>query len=200
MRPSAPAVAARPSLNRTTALTASSWKRSTCSAALRASDQRIAVESKLPEIAVCPSDEIASARTGPPWPRNCAKADVIPSEESASSAAQIRNAAQRCLRGESIRDPMGCLSSRLQFDRSPERCKGFTGDQPIPETASALDLIVGRDSTLPRQAVDDLRTEYRDELTAMRVRPLRRVTTLLWDARFTLVTTLLAGGVEQERT
>jgi tungstate transport system permease protein len=30
-------------------------------------------------------------------------------------------------------------------------------------------------------------------LTAMRVGPLARVTTLLWDARFSLVTTLLAG-------
>src|SRR5256885_12450930 len=64
MRPSAPAVAARPSRSRTTALTASAWNRSTCSAALRVNDQRIAVESKLPEIALCPSDEIASAISG----------------------------------------------------------------------------------------------------------------------------------------
>ena len=28
--------------------------------------------SKLPETASLPSGEIASARTGPPWPRNCA--------------------------------------------------------------------------------------------------------------------------------
>src|SRR5260370_15162023 len=92
MRPSAPAVAARPPLSKTTALTASEWKRSTCSAALRASDQRIAVESKLPVTAVCPSDEIASARPGPPWPRNCAKAPVTPSGRIVSRAAQVRNA------------------------------------------------------------------------------------------------------------
>jgi tungstate transport system permease protein len=54
-------------------------------------------------------------------------------------------------------------------------------------------LVLPIIAALTRQAVDDLWTEYRDELTAMRVGPLRRVTTLLWDARFTLVTTLLAG-------
>src|SRR5258705_4226359 len=91
MRPSAPAVAARPPLSSTTALTASAWKRSTCSAALRASDQRIAVESKLPVMAVCPSDEIASARTGPTWPRNCPMAVVTPSGRIVSRAAQVRN-------------------------------------------------------------------------------------------------------------
>jgi tungstate transport system permease protein len=46
---------------------------------------------------------------------------------------------------------------------------------------------------LTRQTVEDLWVEYRDELTAMRVGPFRRVVTLLWDARFPLVTTLLAG-------
>ena len=54
-------------------------------------------------------------------------------------------------------------------------------------------LVLPIIAALTRQAVDDLWVEYRDELTAMRVGPLRRVTTLLWDARFTLVTTLLAG-------
>src|SRR5438034_7418403 len=103
MRPSAPAVAARPSFSSTTALTASAWKRSTCSAALRASDQRIAVESKLPVTAVYPSGEIASARTGPPWPRNCAKAVVTSSGRTASRAAQVRNAERRFFRAWSIR-------------------------------------------------------------------------------------------------
>ena len=62
----------RPSLSQATAFTALSWKRITCSATLRVSDQRIAEVSKLPETAWLPSGEIASARTGPPWPRNCA--------------------------------------------------------------------------------------------------------------------------------
>jgi hypothetical protein len=83
-------------------LTASAWKRSTCSAALRTSDQRIEVESKLPVTAVCPSDEIASARTGPPWPRNCASAPVIPSGRITSKAAQVGSAG-RFFRAWSIR-------------------------------------------------------------------------------------------------
>jgi tungstate transport system permease protein len=41
--------------------------------------------------------------------------------------------------------------------------------------------------------VEDVWSEYRDELTALRVAPVRRVTTLLWDARFSLMTALLAG-------
>ncbi|MFL5096433.1 MAG: ABC transporter permease, partial [Xanthobacteraceae bacterium] len=41
--------------------------------------------------------------------------------------------------------------------------------------------------------IEDLWLEYRDELTAMEVTPLRRLTTLVWDARFSLITALLAG-------
>jgi tungstate transport system permease protein len=48
-------------------------------------------------------------------------------------------------------------------------------------------------ASLTRQTVEDLWSEYRNELTALRVRPVLRVTTLLWDARFSLVTILLAG-------
>ena len=48
----------------------------------RSSDQRIAEVSKLPEMAWLPSGEIASARTGPPWPRNCAFAGVNASGNS----------------------------------------------------------------------------------------------------------------------
>ena len=48
-------------------------------------------------------------------------------------------------------------------------------------------------SALARQTIEDLWVEYRDELAAMRIGPFRRVTTLLWDARFSLVTVLLAG-------
>src|SRR5262249_35266985 len=69
-----------------TALTAPSWKRSTSAAALRASDQRITAVSKLPETADAPSGEIASARTGPPWPRNCACAETPASTVPKTSA------------------------------------------------------------------------------------------------------------------
>ncbi len=48
-------------------------------------------------------------------------------------------------------------------------------------------------AALTRQTVEDLWAEYHDELTAMNVGAARRVTTLIWDARFSLVTALLAG-------
>jgi tungstate transport system permease protein len=48
-------------------------------------------------------------------------------------------------------------------------------------------------AALSRQTIEDLWLEYRDELTALEVGPLRRVATLVWDARFSLVTALLAG-------
>jgi tungstate transport system permease protein len=48
-------------------------------------------------------------------------------------------------------------------------------------------------AALTRQTIEDLWAEYRDELKAMDVGPVRRVTTLIWDARFSLVTSLLAG-------
>jgi tungstate transport system permease protein len=54
-------------------------------------------------------------------------------------------------------------------------------------------LITPIIAALARQTIEDLWAEYRDELTAMNVRPLGRVTTLIWDARFSLVVALLAG-------
>lgn len=48
-------------------------------------------------------------------------------------------------------------------------------------------------AALTRQTIEDLWEEYQDELTAMDVGPALRVSTLIWDARFSLVTALLAG-------
>jgi tungstate transport system permease protein len=48
-------------------------------------------------------------------------------------------------------------------------------------------------AALTRQTIEDLWIEYRDELTAMNLGPLGRVAALIWDARFSLVTALLAG-------
>jgi tungstate transport system permease protein len=48
-------------------------------------------------------------------------------------------------------------------------------------------------AALSRQTIEDLWLEYRDELTALKIGPLRRVATLVWDARFSLITALLAG-------
>jgi tungstate transport system permease protein len=72
---------------------------------------------------------------------------------------------------------------------------GFLGILFSPKAmivAQAL-LVLPIMAALTRQTVEDLWAEYRDELTAMRVPPLGRIATLLWDARFSLVTTLLAG-------
>ena len=54
-------------------------------------------------------------------------------------------------------------------------------------------LVMPIIAALTRQTIEDLWVEYREELTALRVTPARRVMTLIWDARFSLVTTLLAG-------
>jgi tungstate transport system permease protein len=54
-------------------------------------------------------------------------------------------------------------------------------------------LIAPIIAALARQTIEDLWVEYRDELAAMDVGPLGRIATLIWDARFSLVTALLAG-------
>lgn len=54
-------------------------------------------------------------------------------------------------------------------------------------------LIVPIIAALTRQTIEDLWSEYRDELRAMDVGAVGRMTTLLWDARFNLLTALLAG-------
>ena len=54
-------------------------------------------------------------------------------------------------------------------------------------------LIVPIIAALTRQTVEDLWREYQDELTAMDVGPVSRMAALLWDARFSLITALLAG-------
>jgi tungstate transport system permease protein len=48
-------------------------------------------------------------------------------------------------------------------------------------------------AALSRQTIEDLWVEYRDEFAAMNVGPARRIATLIFDARFSLVTALLAG-------
>src|SRR6266436_2142496 len=64
----------------------------------------------------------------------------------------------------------------------------------MPDNVSALDLVFSGDpAPLARQTIDDLWSEYCDELAAMDVGPLARIATLIWDGRFSLVTALLAG-------
>jgi tungstate transport system permease protein len=69
---------------------------------------------------------------------------------------------------------------------------GLLFSPPAMILAQAL-LVLPIIAALARQTIEDLWVEYRDELTAMRVGPVGRVTTLIWDARFSLVTALLAG-------
>ena len=66
----------------------------------------------------------------------------------------------------------------------------FTPRAMIVAQAVLISPII---AALTRQLIEDLWAEYRDELTAMAVGPAGRVATLLWDARFSLVTIALAG-------
>lgn len=66
----------------------------------------------------------------------------------------------------------------------------FTPEAMIVAQAVLVTPIV---AALARQTVEDLWAEYREEFAAMQVGPARRVGALLWDARFSLLTALLAG-------
>ncbi|MDJ0858476.1 MAG: ABC transporter permease [Dinoroseobacter sp.] len=48
-------------------------------------------------------------------------------------------------------------------------------------------------AALTRQVVEDLQGEYAEQFASLGVGPLNRVTALLWDARFSLLTVMLAG-------
>jgi tungstate transport system permease protein len=85
------------------------------------------------------------------------------------------------------------LAVFLLLSRSgPLGSLGLLFSPPALIIAQAL-LVLPIIAALARQTIEDLWVEYRDELTAMRVGPVGRVTTLIWDARFSLVTALLAG-------
>ena len=64
---------------------------------------------------------------------------------------------------------------------------------PLAMVLAQAILVTPIIAALTRQAIEDLWAEYRDEFTAMDVQPMARVKALLWDARFSLVTILLAG-------
>jgi tungstate transport system permease protein len=64
---------------------------------------------------------------------------------------------------------------------------------PIAMVVAQTILVTPIIAALARQAIEDLWHEYRDELTAMNVGAAGRVVTLIWEARFSLVVTLLAG-------
>jgi tungstate transport system permease protein len=64
---------------------------------------------------------------------------------------------------------------------------------PVAMVVAQTVLVTPIIAALTRQCIEDLWVEYRDELAAMNVGPLRRVATLIKDARFSLMTALLAG-------
>src|SRR4051812_48587438 len=85
------------------------------------------------------------------------------------------------------------LAVYLLLSRSgPLGAWGLLFTPPAMVIAQAI-LIAPIIAALTRQTVEDLWLEYRDELNAMGVTPLSRLATLLYDARVSLVTALLAG-------
>lgn len=64
---------------------------------------------------------------------------------------------------------------------------------PQAMIAAQVILVTPIVAALSRQTIEDLWEEYRDEFAAMNVGPVRRIGTLIWDGRFSLVTALLAG-------
>ena len=73
-------------------------------------------ESKLPDTAVWPSAEIASARTGPPCPRNCACAGCVSSNKTNAKAILVigRLHTQR-------RDPVLCAAVAQRREKGLHR-------------------------------------------------------------------------------
>ncbi len=59
----------------------------------------------------------------------------------------------------------------------------------IAQTVLTVPLI----AALARQVIEDLWTEYREQLESLGAGPTRALPTLLWDGRLTLVTAVLAG-------
>jgi tungstate transport system permease protein len=59
----------------------------------------------------------------------------------------------------------------------------------VAQTILVLPII----GALARQTIEDLSAEYREELAALNVGPVKRIITLIVDARFSLLTAFLAG-------
>jgi tungstate transport system permease protein len=54
-------------------------------------------------------------------------------------------------------------------------------------------LVIPIIAALSRQIIDDLWVEYAEQLISLGASPIRRMMTLLWDGRFSLLTAVLAG-------
>jgi tungstate transport system permease protein len=64
---------------------------------------------------------------------------------------------------------------------------------PTAMVIAQVILITPIIAALSRQAIEDAWNEYREQFRSLGVRPFRAAFTLLWDTRFSLLTTLLAG-------
>ena len=64
---------------------------------------------------------------------------------------------------------------------------------PTAMIVAQMVLVLPIVIALTRQIIEDLWAEYREHLTSLGLAGARAVPTLLWDARFSLVTALLAG-------
>lgn len=85
------------------------------------------------------------------------------------------------------------LALYLALSRSgPLGSAGLLFTPPAMIIAQTL-LVLPILAALTRQTVEDYWLEYRDELAAMNISPIQRAATLLWEARFSLLTALLAG-------
>ena len=85
------------------------------------------------------------------------------------------------------------LAVYLLLSRSGPLGSSACCSRPQAMVVAQTILVAPIIAALSRQTIEDLWVEYRDELAALNVGPLRRVATLIWDARFSLITALLAG-------
>jgi tungstate transport system permease protein len=64
---------------------------------------------------------------------------------------------------------------------------------PTAMIIAQIVLVTPIVAALTRQVVEDLHAEYDEHLRSLALRPLEVITTLLWDARYSLLTVMLAG-------
>jgi len=87
---------------------------------------------------------------------------------------------------------VGLVAYLLLSRSGPMGFLGLLFTPPAMIIAQSM-LVLPIIASLARQTIEDLWLEYRDELTALRIPAIQRVGTLLWEARLSLVTVLLAG-------
>jgi tungstate transport system permease protein len=64
---------------------------------------------------------------------------------------------------------------------------------PTAMVIAQMIIVVPIVAALTRQTIEDLKDEYDEQLRVLGIGPTGMIATLLWDARYSLLTTLLAG-------